>query len=335
MSTMPHDHHETTGEDAPAAHQAGLSWLPITQWLPAYNPSWLQFDLVAGLTLAAIAIPESMAYAGLAGLPPEAGLYASLAAMLIYTLVGSSRQLAVGPTSALAITVASTLGAMALGDSAHYAAVAALTALLVGAIALVAGLLRLGFVANFISESVLTGFSAGAALFIASSQLSKLFGIPSVQGNFFERVGNILTHLNETNGPTLALGIAGIVALLLGERFFPRLPVALIVVLLSILLMNVTNLEQHGVKVAGHIAAGLPAFGLPGAIPTLSQADFFTVGSLAFACFLLSYVEGIAAVRTLAARHKDKAYPNQELLGRGRRWPAGWAGCCSSWWCCS
>ena len=288
--------------------------LPIVGWLGSYDRArWLRPDVLAGLTVAAFSVPESMAYASLAGLAPEHGLYASLLALLVYAVFGTSRQMSVGVTSALSIMVAGTLGAMALADPNDYLAAAQFTAILAGVIAIVAGVLRLGFVANFISESVLTGFSTGAAFYIASSQLSKLFGIEGVQGNFFERVANVLRHLNETNAWTLGLGVASIVLLLAAEERFPRLPSSLFVVLLAIGVMYATNLEQRGVAVAGDIPAGLPWPSLPIVAPDL----WSPILALAFGCFLLSYVEGISVARTFAARHKEPIDANQELYANG------------------
>jgi high affinity sulfate transporter 1 len=268
---------------------------------------------MAGLTVAAFSVPESMAYAGLAGLTVEHGLYASMLALLVYACFGTSRHMSVGTTSALSIMVAGTLGGIAFASPDDYLAAAQLTAIIAGAIAVVAGVLRLGFVVNFISESVLTGFSAGAALFIASSQLSKLFGIEGVQGNFFERVWNVPTHLDETNGWTLTLGLVSIALLLVLERFFPRLPTSLFVVILAIAVMYVSDLEVRGVAVAGEIPGGLP---LPD-VPTVAPALVPTLIALAFGCFLLSYVEGVSVARTFAAREHQTIDANQELYANG------------------
>jgi SulP family sulfate permease len=182
-----------------ASTRSVARFLPILGWLPTYRPAWLRSDLMAGITVGAFAVPENLAYAGLAGLPVQYGMYASMMAMAAYAFFGTSRQLAVGATSALSIMVAGTLGALALSPD-DYVNAAQFTAIIVAVLAIGAGLLRAGFVVNFISESVLTGFKAGAALFIASSQLAKLFGIEGVQGNFFERIWNVLSHLDETNG---------------------------------------------------------------------------------------------------------------------------------------
>lgn len=289
------------------------TFVPFLSWIRTYDRGkWLRPDLLAGLTVAAFSVPESMAYAGLAGLTPEHGLYASMLALLVYMFFGTSRQMSVGTTSALAIMVAGTLGGLALAPD-EYLAAAQLTAVIAGVIAIVAGVFKLGFIVNFISESVLKGFSAGAALYIASSQLSKLFGIEGVQGNFFERVWNVIKNLDETNYWTLGLGIASIAALLLLERFAPALPGSLIVVLASIALMYVTDLQDKGVKVAGEFPSGLPGLGIS-SIPTDHISDII---GLAFGCFLLSYVEGIGVAKTFAARHQQPVDANQELYANG------------------
>lgn len=297
----------------PAQHRSIASVIPFLSWIRTYDTGkWLRADLLAGVTVAAFSVPESMAYAGLAGLSPEHGLYASMIALLIYMFFGTSRQMSVGTTSALAIMVAGTLGALAL-EPDEYLGAAQLTAVVAGGIAILAGLFKLGFIVNFISESVLKGFSAGAAFYIASSQLSKLFGIEGVQGNFFERVWNVIRNIGETNYWTLGLGIASIVALIALERFVPALPGSLIVVLASIGLMYVTDLQNKGVTVAGEFPSGLPGLGI-GSLPTDHFSD---IAGLAFGCFLLSYVEGIGVAKTFAARHKQPVDANQELYANG------------------
>jgi SulP family sulfate permease len=296
------------------SHQRHISSVvPFLRWIRTYDRgAWLRPDLMAGITVAAFSVPESMAYAGLAGLSPEHGLYASMIALLVYMFFGTSRQMSVGTTSALAIMVAGTLGALAL-EPDEYLGAAQLTAIVAGGIAILAGVFKLGFIVNFISESVLKGFSAGAALYIASSQISKLFGIEGVQGNFFERVWNVIENIGETNGWTLALGVASIAALIALERFVPALPGSLLVVLASIALMYITDLQDKGVKVAGEFPSGLPGLGI-GSLPSEHYSDII---GLAFGCFLLSYVEGIGVARTFAARHKQTLDANQELYANG------------------
>ncbi len=305
---------------AAAASEQGSSimervarFIPILTWGRAYDKKWLQPDLLAGVTVAAFSVPENMAYASLAGLAPQYGMYASLLALIAYAVFGTSRQLSVGVTSALSIMVAGTLGGMAFANPDDYAAAAGFVAIAAGGIALLAGIFRLGFVVNFISESVLVGFSAGAALFIGSSQIAKLFGIEGVQGNFFERMWNVLKNLGDTNYWNLALGLVSIAALLFFEIKLPRLPGALIVVLAAIAVMWLSNLEDRGLKVAGAIPRGLPG----PEIPTIDASDLSTLLGLAFGLFLLSYIEGIGAARTFATAHKYKIDANQELIANG------------------
>ena len=255
-----------------------------------------------------------MAYAGLAGLPPQAGMYAALIAPIAYLIFGTSRQLSVGPTSALSIMVASGLSIFAFADPAQYAAAAAMTAILVAVICFIAWLLRLGFLVNFISEAVLVGFSSGAALYIASTQLGKLFGIHGSSGEFFERIRYILEHLNETSVPTLLLGLAGIVILFVMEEKLPRWPAALIVVLASIVLMSVTNLAARGVAITGEIPSGLPTPQLP-ALFDLNMVRLLL--PLAFSVFMLAYVEGMSMARSFADKHHYKIDADQELLALG------------------
>ncbi|MCC6943782.1 MAG: sulfate permease [Thermomicrobiales bacterium] len=289
------------------------TFVPLLGWIRAYDRgNWLRADVMAGLTVAAFSVPESMAYSSLAGLTPEHGLYASMIALFVYMFFGTSRQMSVGTTSALAIMAAGTLGALSL-DPDEYLAAAQLTAIVAGVIAVIAGLFKLGFIVNFISESVLKGFSAGAALYLASSQLSKLFGIEGVQGNFFERVENVIRNIGDTNSWTLGLGIASIAGLIALERFVPKLPGSLIVVLASIALMYVSDLEDRGVSVAGEFPSGLPSLG----ISNLPSGHYSDIVGLAIGCFLLSYVEGIGVAKTFAAKRRQPIDPDQELYANG------------------
>src|SRR5436190_616417 len=209
-------------------------FLPITGWLPQYRRGWLRFDLLAGATLAAYAVPVSLAYAGLAGLPPQTGLYCYLVAGPGYAIFGSSRHIAVGPTSAIALLLGVTLAPLAGGDPARQAALASLTALIVAGVFVLAWLLRLSVLVSFISESILTGFKAGAALVIASTQLPKLFGVEGGGEDFFHRIGHLVRQLPGTNLSTLTIGVAALAALAVGGKFLPGRPVALVVVVLAL-----------------------------------------------------------------------------------------------------
>jgi high affinity sulfate transporter 1 len=299
-------------------HETHWRFLPIARWLPRYQPAWLRFDLIAGATLAAYAVPVSLAYAGLAGLPPQSGLYCYLLAGLGYALFGSSRHLAVGPTSAIALLVGVTLSAMAGGDAMRQAALASLTALIVAAVFALAWLLRLSVLVSFISESILVGFKAGAALVIASTQLPKLFGVKGGGDDFFERIGVLAQQLPGTNPLTLAIGACAILALLLGEKFLPGRPVALGVVLLALVGASVGQIERHGVQVVGQLPAGLPHFQVAGAsLGAVRIEDLRHLTSLAFACFLLAYIESVSAARTFTLKHDYTVDPRQEFLGLG------------------
>lgn len=287
--------------------------LPAAGWLPHYRPEWLTSDLVAGMTLAAYAIPVSMAYATLAGLPPHFGIYCYLLGGLAYAIFGTSRQLAIGPTSAIAMLVGATVADMAGGDAARWASIASLTALGVAVISGLAWLLRLSGLVSFISETILLGFKAGAALTIAMTQLPKLFGVPGGGHHFFERVWTLAGQLGQTNMTVLMIGLVALALLLVGDKLLPGRPIALLVVALATVVMSLTRLEEAGVATVGALPAGLPEFQLP----SLRARDADGIIPLSAACFLLAYIEGVSAARTLAARHEYEISPRQELLALG------------------
>ncbi|WP_218567849.1 SulP family inorganic anion transporter [Pseudomonas cavernicola] len=317
---MPRSDDPVTDSATPAANLAASApvrgWraaFPPAQWLPAYRAQWLGKDAIAGVTLAAYGIPVSLAYALLAGLPPQYGIYCYLVGGLFYALFGSSRQLAIGPTSAISMLIGVTVADMAGGDPGRWADIAALTALVIAAMCALAWLLRLSSLVNFISETILLGFKAGAALTIAMTQLPKLFGVQGGGEHFFERIIVLVGQLPDTNLAVLAFGVAVIAVLLLGEKFLPGRPVALVVVAISIVALSVTPLSGLGFKVVGALPTGLPDFHLPG----LRLRDVDGVIPLAFACMLLAYVESVSAARALAQAHGQEIDPRQELLGLG------------------
>src|SRR5215207_5805342 len=201
--------------------------VPPACWLAEYRATWLRGDTVAGVTLAAYAIPVSMAYAGLAGLPPQVGIYGYLLGGLGYALLGSSRQLAIGPTSAISLMIAGTVGAMAGGDVERYAQIASLAAFTVALLCLLAWLLRLSALVRLISDSILVGFKAGAGLTIAMTQLPSLLGVAGGGHNFFERAVLLAGQLGQVHYLVLAIGLIAIMLLLLGGRLLPGKPVAL------------------------------------------------------------------------------------------------------------
>jgi high affinity sulfate transporter 1 len=286
---------------------------PAATWLREYRAVWLGADLVAGFTLAAYAIPVALAYATLAGLPPVYGVYCYLVAGPAYALFGSSRQLAMGPTSAISLLVGTTVAGMATGDPARYAEIVALTALVIAAIGGAAWALRLSSLVNFVSETILLGFKAGAALTIAMTQLPKLFGVEGGGHDFFERAAALASQLPDTNVAVLLFGLGAIAFLIAGERLLPGRPVALVVVAAAIVVLSVTPLAHEGFKTVGVLPAGLPDLSLP----SLRVRDVDGVLPLALACFLLAYIEGVSAARTLAQRHGYAVDPRQELLALG------------------
>jgi SulP family sulfate permease len=283
---------------------------PPAQWLSRYSSSWLRDDVVAGITLAAYAIPVSLAYASLAGLPPQYGIYCYLVGGIAYALFGSSRQLAIGPTSAISMLVGTTVAGMAAGDMTRWAQIAALTALVFAFMSFLAWALRLSSLVSFISETILLGFKAGAALTIAMTQLPKLFGVPGGGDHFFERVWVLGGQLPDTKPAILAFGVTAIALLVVGDKLFPARPVALGVVIASIIALSVTPLAQLGFKTVGVLPAGLPDLALPG----LRVRDVDGVIPLAFACLLLAYIEGVSAARALAQKHGSEVDSRQELL---------------------
>ena len=299
-----------------AVREAGLSrlwWFPPARWLSEYRSSWLPGDVVAGLTLAAYAIPVSLAYAGLAGLPPQVGIYGYLLGGLGYALLGSSRQLAIGPTSAISLMIAGTIGAMAEGDAQRYAQIASLTAFTVAMLCLFAWLLRLSVLVELISDSILVGFKAGAGLTIAMTQLPSLFGVAGGGHNFFDRTWLLLGQLGQTQSIVVAVGVVAIGLIVLGERLMPGKPVALGVVTLGIIAATMLGLPSLGVPITGKIPAGLPT--LSG--PSLRIRDVEGIVPLAAGCLLLAYIEGVSAARSFAAKHGYALDPRQELLGIG------------------
>jgi sulfate permease, SulP family len=290
-----------------------LKLFPVLQWLPRYEPFKLKWDLPAGVMLAFFVIPTSMAYATLAGLPPETGIYCYLFAGLLYFVFGTSRHLAIGPTSAISIVVASSVGVMAGGDPAKAAVMATATALIVALLFFVAWLIRLSSLVNFISDTILVGFKAGAALVIASTQLPKLFGLQSSGDDFFERIWNLLLHLDRTNAAVLIFGLIALTMLTLGNYFLHGKPVSLVIVIISIILVTFTGLIDLGISVVGEIPRGIPALRL--SFPDFN--DLREILFLAMACFFLSYVESISAARSIAGEHGYEIDPRQELLALG------------------
>lgn len=285
---------------------------PLT-WLAEYRPSWLRHDAIAGVTLAAYAIPVSLAYAGLAGLPPQVGIFGYMLGGLGYALFGSSRQLAVGPTSAISLMIAGSVGTLAGGDAIRFAQIASLSAFAVALLCLIAWLFRLSILIRLVSDSILVGFKAGAGLTIIVSQLPSLLGVAGGGHNFFDRAIRLAGQIGDTNLIVLAIGAAAILLLLSGERFLSGRPVGLAVVALSILMATLLGLPALGVPVTGKIPEGLPALD----VPAFGMLEFQELFPIAAGCLLLAYIEGVSAARSFAAKHGYSLDVRQEFLGLG------------------
>jgi high affinity sulfate transporter 1 len=307
---------ESPASEKQSTATSRLKWqaiFPIASWLPKYEIKNLRPDIVAGITFATFVLPQSMAYATLAGLPVESGIYCSLAAGLLFAFFTTTRQVPVAPTSAISLMVGTTVGAMAMGDESKWLAIASLTALVVAVICIIAFVLRLNSLVSFISENILLGFKAGAALSIMSTQLPKLFGVKGGGDNFFERIGLLIQRIPDTQTTVLLFGLAALALLILGERFFPGRPVSIVVVVASIVLVSFTSLAASGMKLTGIVPGGLPHIGWP----AVRFGDVDGVLALAFACFLVGYIETISAARTIALKNNYEISPRQELFSLG------------------
>lgn len=280
---------------------------------PAASRATLLADLGAGLAVGAMLVPQGMAYALLAGLPPEVGLYASTVPLLLYAMFGTSRQLAVGPVAIVSLLSATTLASVAEAGSAGYVAAASLLALLVGAVHIVLGVARLGFLTRLLSHPVLVGFTSAAALIIGASQVKHLLGV-SIDGaeHFHETVWELIQKADDAHGLTLAVGL-GAIALMVGlKRWLPVLPGALVAVAVTTVASVVWNLEDRGVKVVGDIPQGLPPLTVPD--------DLGIVGTLlpaALVITLVGYMESIAVAKVYARRNRYELDANRELIGLG------------------
>jgi high affinity sulfate transporter 1 len=269
--------------------------------------------VIAGIAVAGLLIPEGMAYAGIAGVPPQVGLYAAMLGMFVYAIFGTSRQLAVTSTSSSAAMLAALVAPLALADAGRYMVLVSAATIAAGVIFLLGGLLRLGAVSEFISKPVLKGFVFGLALTIMVKQAHKLMGIPGGKGNFFHQLWHVITSLATINSWTLGVGVAAISIMFLLGALLPRVPSALVVLVLGILSTTWFGLEHHGVEVVGTIHAGMPTL----ALPRIGEEDLGDVFIGAIGIVLVLVAEALAAGRTFAAKHNYSIVPNQELLAMG------------------
>ena len=288
-------------------------YIPILAWLPQYQREWLRLDVIAGLTIMALLVPEGMAYAELAGLPPQTVFYAAPIGLVLYAIFGTSRQLVIVVSSAIAVMSASIVGGLVPTGSTEFIVMTAALAILAGIVAVLAGLLRLGRIAQFFSESVLMGFVSGLALVIMIKQVPKLFGLEPVEGNFWERVIELVRELPETHLITLAVGLSSLVLMIIIERRFKRIPAAVIVLIYGIAVVSIFNLAAQGVHIVGEIPSGLAPPKLPDI--GLEQLAILIPGALAITLVIFS--EAIGPDRSFASKHHYEIDENQELIGIG------------------
>ena len=290
-------------------------FIPILEWLPKYGTAELKGDLAAGLTVGVMLIPQGMAYAMLAGLPPIYGLYASILPLILYAIFGTSRQLAVGPVAMVSLLIAAGVGAIAETGSETFIQLAILLALMVGLIQLLMGLFRLGFLVNFLSHPVVSGFTSAAALIIGFSQLKHLLGINIPRSNHVhEIIQNALENISATNLYTLGIGLTAIVIILAIKKLKIRIPGPLVAVVFGVLAVWLSGVDAQGVKIVGSVPDGLPSF----AFPTIDLSQIQTLLPIAFTIAFISFMESIAVAKAIQSKHGDyKVVPNQELIALG------------------
>ena len=281
--------------------------------LRGYQRPWLQGDLIAGLTVWAVLVPEALAYASIAGVSPVVGLYAAPGALILYAALGSSRQLVVGPMSATAALSAATVAALVPVGGGRFMAMTAALAISTGISALLAGVLRLGFLANFISEPVIKGFIVGLALTIIIGQVPKLLGITKGTGDFFQQLWHVITHLGDTNLTTLLVGALSVAVIIALRRVAPVVPGSLIAVVIGVAAVKLLHLDHHGVEIVGPIKSGLPTLGLPDVHPR----DYLGLAAGGIGVMLVGFAEGLGAAKTYASREQQEIDANRELWGLG------------------
>jgi len=298
---------EGRGRTAIARH------VPIVGWLPRYQRAWLGADVIAGFTIWGLLIPEMIAYASLAGLPPQAGLYTLLASLVLYAIFGTSRQLVVAGTSASAVLVYSAVTGLSPSSDAGYATLAAALIIVTGLAFVLAGLLRLGFITEFLSRPVMTGFVFGLAIFVSVSQLPKIFGIEKGDGDTVRQFFHIVANLGSTSGTTLTVGAGALVLLFALERYAPRVPGGLVVLVLGISISAVLDLSSHGVAIIGDIPTGLPSV----SVPHVALGDLWVLIPSALGMVLVIYSEALGAAKTFADQHGYRVDSNQEMIALG------------------
>ncbi|MGM0896304.1 MAG: SulP family inorganic anion transporter [Bacillota bacterium] len=289
-------------------------WIPALDWMGSYKKSDLSGDLNAGLIVAIMLIPQGMAYAMLAGLPPVIGLYASTIPLIIYALFGTSRQLAVGPVAMVSLLVLSGVSLLAEPGTDEYISLVLLLMLMIGVIQFLLGVFKLGFIVNFLSHAVISGFTSAAAIIIGLSQLKHLIGVSlEAEKNVFLILAETFRRVAEINPATLAIGIGSIILLIIMKKYVKKIPGPLVVVALSILTVYLFSLQAQGVKIVGEVPSGLPSLSLPA-----FQLDaVIALLPIALTISFIGYMESIAMAKAIASKEKYKIDPNRELVGLG------------------
>jgi high affinity sulfate transporter 1 len=287
--------------------------LPILDWIPAYRRDWFLPDVLAGLALWAVMVPEGMAYAGIVGVPPIMGLYTIVPALLAYALLGTSRQLVVGPDTATGLISAVTVGAIATQGTADFNSLTSTLAVLIGIFFLTFGLVRMGWVASFIPTPVMRGFIEGLVYVTIIGQVPHLLGISGASGNFFTKLWHVLQHLPDVSVAPALTGILSLAAMLLLRHFAPAVPAALVVMAVATILIGLLGGEATGVHVAGHLPSGLPHLTLPNLEPSILRE--LVPGALAIV--LVGYAEALGAAKAAALQSGGDIDPNQELVAHG------------------
>ena len=289
-------------------------YVPIVGWIKTYQRAGLRDDLVSGVVVGAVMIPVAMAYAQMAGVPPQAGLYSAIVGMTIYAILATSRHLKITTSSTMSIMSIAVVAPLAASDPAAFMALSSALALTVGIIMLVLGIAKLGFISDFLAKSVMTGYIFGVACLIAISQLPKIFGVPGVSGTFFQQVAQFISELPETNVYSLALGVGTIVLILVLKRFKPLIPGALVALVLGIVVSSLLQLNaKYGVSVVGVIPTGMAPFTIP--IISLSAIPSLIVGAVGIV--FLAVGETLGTGRAFAAKYHYEVDADQELLAMG------------------
>ncbi|WP_235296301.1 SulP family inorganic anion transporter [Portibacter marinus] len=287
---------------------------PFLKWVKSYEKSFLPGDLSAGLTVGVMLIPQGMAYALLAGLPPIYGLYASTIPLIIYALFGTSRHLAIGPVAIVALLISSGVSSLAAQGTAEYILLAILLALLVGLIQFMMGIFKLGFLINFLSHPVISGFTSAAAIIIGLSQLKHILGLNIENGKFYEIINSIGSQVQNIHIATLVIGLASIFLLIIFKKISGRIPGALLAVILGISMVYFCGLQEEGVRIIKDVPSGFPSF----SIPVINLESILKLTPIAFAIAFVGFIESIAIAKAIQSKHKNyKIDPNQELIGLG------------------